>query len=228
MHSLFLDTEVLQVPPQYFPWHTIEGSLKVDTGKVGCNVLFLQLSSNEDGFSITSTRQKAEPHLIDVHHFADVEVSHPFQQLHDLICEPEFTTDAMAKGLTLAFMDVQDEAFPFCWGLHAVDYQDHAQDCHLECGNPDTNWEKSKSVRDKTEAKISRLWYAGTQMEWMTCIDLPSPHIWKQGLHVQNLLPCIKVRSWKSRHTVGWELGRQNHWSPAHLWQNLPPQDDHQ
>ena len=55
----------------------ITGFLKVDKGKVkrfvGNDVL-LQLVNNEDGFSGTSTKHKAELHPIDDHHLVDVEI----------------------------------------------------------------------------------------------------------------------------------------------------------
>ena len=56
----------------------IVGFLKVDEGNVeeflSYGVLLLQLANNKDGVSGMSTRNKAELHLIDVHHLGDVEV----------------------------------------------------------------------------------------------------------------------------------------------------------
>ena len=76
--SPFLNPKAPLGPPLDLPWYTIEGFLKVDEGKleqsVSSDVLFLQLANNEDGVSGTSPRQKAELHLVDVHHLTDVGV----------------------------------------------------------------------------------------------------------------------------------------------------------
>ena len=60
MHRPFVDTEAPQDSQHELPWHTVDGFLKVDEGKVKLIVsgeeLLLQLANNEDCASGTSTR----------------------------------------------------------------------------------------------------------------------------------------------------------------------------
>ena len=62
-HSPFDHTQAPQGPPQDLSWHTIEGFLNVNEGKLepfvsSGDVLLLQLANNEGGISGASTRHK--------------------------------------------------------------------------------------------------------------------------------------------------------------------------
>ena len=65
----------------------------------------------------TSARHKAELHLIDVHHLANVEVEYPFQQLHDLICEFETMIIATVKGFTFPLLTFITKLFLQSYGI---------------------------------------------------------------------------------------------------------------
>ena len=65
------DAEAPQGPPQDLSLHMIDGFFKGDEGKleqfVSGDVLLLLPVNNEDGVRDTSTRQKAELYLVNVH-----------------------------------------------------------------------------------------------------------------------------------------------------------------
>ena len=135
VHALMAHTA-----PSTTPWHlkahhrhTIEGFLKVDKGKVeqfvGGDVLQLV---NNDGVSGTPTRHKTALHRIDVHHLIDVKVQHPFQQLHDLICELETVMVAAVMAPTFVPVDIQDKTLrPLYWDLTTPKNNLHQLSCQF-------------------------------------------------------------------------------------------------